>query len=708
MSTRPRPSPLRKVSIDEYVYSGDEGDEWSAASWEPSQIISPKLTRKASLAYQERKIHEREQLPLRPDDYDRLKDQAASEEFQRILVTTTTDTALFSPESRLVCRLLQEAIAMRKKWCFEPPQPLPLVRSESLEKKTINGFSGSDEPGYDPFYFCQMPPADTDVRIEHENGVFKVYREGESITSVHSVEEYYTDLAAVMKISHFGESKTLCFHRLQMLDAKFRMHLMFNLEREIVQQKSVPHRDFYNVRKVDTHVHHSACMNQKHLLRFIKKKLKTESDVPVYQSNGQVQTLAEVFASLNLTAYDLSVDSLDMQADVRTFHRFDRFNLKYNPFGQTQLRDIFLKSDNYIKGRYLAEITQEVMDDLESNKYQFSEYRISIYGRKKSEWVSLADWFNNNNIHSKNVRWMIQIPRLYQVYKKLGLINTFQDMIDNIFQPLFEVTRDPSSNPNLHRLLGQLVGFDSVDDESQPEKKLGGRKLPLPHEWDHPDNPPYTYWSYYLYANIVTLNQYRLARGLNTFSFRPHAGEAGGVDHLGSVFLLANSINHGIVLKKTPVLQYLFYLCQIGLALSPLSNNRLFLEYEKNPFPQFFARGLNVSLSTDDPLQIHYTKEPLLEEFSVAAQVWKLSPVDLSEIARNSVLQSNFEHQFKSHWLGPQYQSLPDPKGNDISKTNVPNIRATYRYETLSDELKFLSDGALGTTDDMIAWIREH
>ena len=26
--------------------------------------------------------------------------------------------------------------------------------------------------------------------------------------------------------------------------------------------KQVPHRDFYNIRKVDTHVHHSSCMNQ--------------------------------------------------------------------------------------------------------------------------------------------------------------------------------------------------------------------------------------------------------------------------------------------------------------------------------------------------------------------------------------------------------------------------------------------------------------
>jgi hypothetical protein len=41
-----------------------------------------------------------------------------------------------------------------------------------------------------------------------------------------------------------------------------------------------------------------------------------------------------------------------------------------------------------------------------------------------------------------------------------------------------------------------------------------------------------------------------------------------------------------------------YYLCQIGIAMSPLSNNSLFLNYSRNPFPQFFARGLFVSLST--------------------------------------------------------------------------------------------------------------
>jgi AMP deaminase len=94
----------------------------------------------------------------------------------------------------------------------------------------------------------------------------------------------------------------------------------------------------------------------------------------------------------------------------------------------------------------------------------------------------------------------------------------------------------------------------------------------------------------------------------DTFVLRPHAGEAGDTDHLTSAFLTSHSISHGILLRKVPALQYLFYLKQIGIAMSPLSNNALFLAYERNPFPDFFKRGLNVSLSTDDPLQFHFTK----------------------------------------------------------------------------------------------------
>jgi AMP deaminase len=127
------------------------------------------------------------------------------------------------------------------------------------------------------------------------------------------------------------------------------------------------------------------------------------------------------------------------------------------------------------------------------------------------------------------------------------------------------------------------------------------RKYPLPKDWSTSQNPPYAYWLYYLYANMASLNNWRQGRHFNTFVLRPHAGEAGDPDHLTAAYLTSHSISHGILLRKVPALQYLFYLKQIGLAMSPLSNNALFLTYERNPLPLFFRTGLNVSLSTDDP-----------------------------------------------------------------------------------------------------------
>ncbi|GFP93809.1 amp deaminase [Phtheirospermum japonicum] len=37
-----------------------------------------------------------------------------------------------------------------------------------------------------------------------------------------------------------------------------------------------------------------------------------------------------------------------------------------------------------------------------------AEYRISIYGRKMSEWDHLASWIVNNDLYSENVVWLIQ------------------------------------------------------------------------------------------------------------------------------------------------------------------------------------------------------------------------------------------------------------------------------------------------------------
>lgn len=42
--------------------------------------------------------------------------------------------------------------------------------------------------------------------------------------------------------------------------------------------------------------------------------------------------------------------------------------------------------------------------------------------------------------------------------------------------------------------------------------------------------------------------------------------------------------------------------------------------------------------------------------------------------------------QSKQYWLGPNY-TKEGVAGNDITRTNVPDIRVAYRYETLVDEL---------------------
>ncbi|KAF5833185.1 hypothetical protein DUNSADRAFT_10599 [Dunaliella salina] len=596
--------------------------------------------------------------------------------------------AAMTDELEEACAMLVECIDLRKKWLFQPAIT-PEKRSAEPEAATPADVTPI------PLQYTPMPA--TTHSYEMVDGVMHVYADENSKENLFEVPgnaaEFFTSMNRILRYAALGPVKSLCHHRLMLLEQKFNLHVMLNTDKEFLSQKAAPHRDFYNVRKVDTHIHHSACMHQKHLLRFIKSKLRKEPDEVVIFRDGKYLTLKEVFESLNLTGYDLNVDTLDMHADKSLFHRFDRFNLKYNPFGQSRLREIFIKQDNLIHGRFLAELTKEVFNDLESSKYQHAEMRVSIYGRKAMEWDILASWVAANELFSNNNVWLIQIPRLYNVYKNTGVIENFQQMLDNIFEPLFAVTKDPASHPQLHVYLSQVVGFDMVDDESKPERRPT-KHCPPPADWNSKHNCAYSYYAYYVYANLYVLNKFRESRGLNTFSFRPHAGEAGDVDHLASAFMLCENIAHGINLRKSPMLQYLYYLAQIGLCMSPLSNNTLFLDYHKNPFPAFFARGLSVSLSTDDPLQIHLTKEPLVEEYSVAAQVWKMSSADLCEIARYGVLHSGYPHACKKHWVAAEYWR-PGPDGNDIHKTNVPNLRLRFRYDTYMDEMRLVAHGAL-------------
>lgn len=646
------------------------------------------------------------------DEYDLAPD------FQRIYIAGQEISGVPIHDLKEASKSLVQALMIREKYMAMSHQSFPKITARFLQNLEDNeefqgmkegfgkGSTVSDHPFHPPKKedpFDIEVPMGVECSLKMVQGLMYVYENEEAVKNNTPLELPYVqpktflaDQNIMYALISDGPLKSFCYRRLSYLSSKYQLHTLMNELKESAAQKEVPHRDFYNIRKVDTHVHASSCMNQKHLLRFIKKKMKTCSDEVVCKDkkSGKEMTLAEVFDSMALKPYDLSVDKLDVHADRNTFHRFDKFNAKYNPIGESRLREIFIKTDNYINGKYFGHVIKEVMEDLGESKYQNAEYRLSIYGRSRDEWDKLAYWAIENKIYSDNVRWMIQIPRLYDIYKSAKIVKNFQEILENIFMPLFEVTRNPQSHPELHKFLIYVSGFDSVDDESKTEHIKFDLETPLPEDWCQDENPPYSYYLYYMYANITVLNQFRRERSLPTFTLRPHCGEAGNVTHLVAGFMLAENISHGLVLRKVPVLQYLYYLAHIGIAMSPLSNNSLFLNYHRNPLPEYFARGLNISLSTDDPLQFHFTKEALMEEYSIAAQVWKLSTCDMCEIARNSVLQSGFEHEVKRHWLGPNY-TKEGVAGNDVSRTNVPDIRVAYRYETLVDELKCICRGAI-------------
>ena len=52
----------------------------------------------------------------------------------------------------------------------------------------------------------------------------------------------------------------------------------------------------------------------------------------------------------------------DLFQDRNTFHRFDKFNAKYNPIGESRLREVFMKTDNYIGGRFFGKLIKVILN----------------------------------------------------------------------------------------------------------------------------------------------------------------------------------------------------------------------------------------------------------------------------------------------------------------------------------------------------------
>lgn len=62
-------------------------------------------------------------------------------------------------------------------------------------------------------------------------------------------------------------------------------------------------------------------------------------------------------AARKLLFFELNLDFTSfLPQDRNTFHRFDKFNSKYNPIGESRLREVFMKTDNYINGKFFGKL----------------------------------------------------------------------------------------------------------------------------------------------------------------------------------------------------------------------------------------------------------------------------------------------------------------------------------------------------------------
>lgn len=104
----------------------------------------------------------------------------------------------------------------------------------------------------DHFEYTQLPPSHLTFALI--NSVYRVFNDAECTSEAFPVpgtdKEYFTDMLHMLRVGAAGPVKTYCHHRLVLLEQKFNLHVMVNADKEYLAQKTAPHRDFYNVRKV--------------------------------------------------------------------------------------------------------------------------------------------------------------------------------------------------------------------------------------------------------------------------------------------------------------------------------------------------------------------------------------------------------------------------------------------------------------------------
>jgi AMP deaminase len=581
-------------------------------------------------------------------------------EYVRIQVSN--QDSLVEPEIYFSAKKIQKALQLRSSYFTHFSNPLSIDEN-------------------DPFKIQYTKSSDYSIRLS--NGIYSAVQSGKSNSKIPTLDEYKKDVSDLFILSGDPALKSFCYKRITFLKYMFSFHLTLNSHAEGQVLKTKCKKDFYHVEKVDQHVSIDSIFSAKTLLKFIMDKYTSSPlDIVEKDENGKDMTLEALLKRMSPNPETITIDFLDVMTEGM-LHRQDKFERSLEKIGGgKKLKKVFLSIENRQSGLYFAQLSNQINSD-NSGGFSSNEISIRLFGKNMLDWNTTANWIVKHKIYSKHSRYIITVSREFSHYCKSGLCKTFEQYMSMIFKPIFAVTLDPSENPNLATFLQLCTGFGFQCIENTFDAPPQPSEWKIASEWKEGE-PDFEYYLYHLWANVKQLNELRTSRGLNPLLFKPHCGESVRM-HLASAYLFADCIHNGLQLRFTPFLCYLFYLQQVGISYTPLHTNKINMEYKENPFPELFQMGQNVTLATNNPLHSHYTEEHLLEEYSVASQIWGFSRCDLCEISNNSVRQSGYERNIKENWIGKDYD-----KGNDQIHSNVPNIRFSYRKDTLNRELEFV------------------
>ncbi|KAJ1721398.1 AMP deaminase, partial [Coemansia biformis] len=181
------------------------------------------------------------------------------DELRRIGAALTRCMALRDKYMRMSGQLERMNPKNQPGWSIYPPPPAPAWRNYNEPAESATAEFDLDA--------CAIPAADGCAFALGADGLYRVHDSAEQrdagaepFTSAPSIKEFYMDLDFLLDTISDGPIKTWAFQRLKYLDARWQLYILLNEREETMQSKLVPHRDLYNVRKVDGHVHLAAAM----------------------------------------------------------------------------------------------------------------------------------------------------------------------------------------------------------------------------------------------------------------------------------------------------------------------------------------------------------------------------------------------------------------------------------------------------------------